>query len=674
MLKLLSGYTQQAGCIPQSSASVWHPLFGWCKGNIDIRLFRIFGHVQKQLQVLWQPGFIDVAFSDVLGEGASAKWKESSKVKEPSFLIKSYVCEMYLQFLSIMETLRVDILIGLGCNEEAIFKMWSFFKDMTRLRLKEIVEIPLNHNILSLFTQTMLYMLIILDDYELFKKQTSFLSSDFAEIAVFLNNILFYVIWEDKELSIYSHCQALLTMLYNRDCKQHFCLQEHWLIKDVKMSTLIKELDCKTTRSLRILSQLPHVYPHRKRVEIFHQRIKEEKECLRASLQSHPTTYITIHRDNILEDGYQQLGLLSQSTLKGTIRVKFINTQGLDEAGIDESGVFKEFLEDTLKVAFNPDLNLFKSNVKGHLFPSSLSGLHENHLSLFEFIGRMLGKAVYEGIVVDIHCAPFFLSHLLHQSPTMCCNYLDELASFDEQLYSSLNFIKQYTGDVAELCLTFSLDEEFMGKTLTHELVAGGCGIQVTPSNRFTYVHRMALFKLSTQIKKQIDAFTKGFHYLINPAHIKCFSPQELQKLISGDQADIDVNDLRKYTEYLGGYHANHRVILWLWDILQKDFNTNERAQFLKFVTSCSRPPLLGFKHLHPSFTVRCVQVSHSEESGETVAGIIKGFFSRQQSKERLPSASTCFNILKLPNYSKKSILRDKLKYAILANCGFEMS
>lgn len=34
--------------------------------------------------------------------------------------------------------------------------------------------------------------------------------------------------------------------------------------------------------------------------------------------------------------------------------------QGLDEAGIDETGVFKEFLEEILMLAFNPDLNLFK--------------------------------------------------------------------------------------------------------------------------------------------------------------------------------------------------------------------------------------------------------------------------------------------------------------------------
>ena len=34
--------------------------------------------------------------------------------------------------------------------------------------------------------------------------------------------------------------------------------------------------------------------------------------------------------------------------------------QGLEEAGIDETGVFKEFLEDVITRAFDPALNLFK--------------------------------------------------------------------------------------------------------------------------------------------------------------------------------------------------------------------------------------------------------------------------------------------------------------------------
>lgn len=37
--------------------------------------------------------------------------------------------------------------------------------------------------------------------------------------------------------------------------------------------------------------------------------------------------------------------------------------QGLDEAGIDQDGVFKEYLEDTITRALDPQLNLFKVRV-----------------------------------------------------------------------------------------------------------------------------------------------------------------------------------------------------------------------------------------------------------------------------------------------------------------------
>jgi len=34
-------------------------------------------------------------------------------------------------------------------------------------------------------------------------------------------------------------------------------------------------------------------------------------------------------------------------------------------------------------------------------------------LELFEFVGKMIGKAVYEGIVVDVPFASFFLTQVL---------------------------------------------------------------------------------------------------------------------------------------------------------------------------------------------------------------------------------------------------------------------
>ena len=129
-----------------------------------------------------------------------------------------------------------------------------------------------------------------------------------------------------------------------------------------------------------------------------------------------------------------------------------------------------------------------------------------------------------------------------------------------------------------------------------------------------------------------------------------------------------------------------------------------------QFVTSCSRPPLLGFSHLEPKLTIRFVDVGddevkkmnvnivymcthththtymptyvhivlfpYTQDEGDTVFSVMRGFLSvrAKKSEARLPTASTCFNLLKLPNYSKKTVLRDKLRYAINANAGFELS
>ena len=144
---------------------------------------------------------------------------------------------------------------------------------------------------------------------------------------------------------------------------------------------------------------------------------------------------------------------------------------------------------------------------------------------------------------------------------------------------------------------------------------------------------------------------------------------------------------------YSGGFHAGHRVIVWLWDILKNEFSENERSLFLKvvfshlsvllnfllqFVTSCSKPPLLGFSHLEPTFSIRCVHSSDDDQEAEdTVGSLLKNIFTMSKKKndiKRLPSAATCFNLLKLPNYESKSTLREKLRYVINSGAGFELS
>lgn len=130
------------------------------------------------------------------------------------------------------------------------------------------------------------------------------------------------------------------------------------------------------------------------------------------------------------------------------------------------------------------------------------------------------------------------------------------------------------------------------------------------------------------------------------------------------------------------------------------DHATHLCSFVVQFVTSCSRPPLLGFAYLKPPFSIRCVEVSDDQvqfcclhlrfsfrtlfndsfyclqDTGDTLGSVLRGFFTirKKEPGGRLPTSSTCFNLLKLPNYSKKSILRDKLRYAISMNTGFELS
>ena len=55
----------------------------------------------------------------------------------------------------------------------------------------------------------------------------------------------------------------------------------------------------------------------------------------------------------MVEDSFRQLADLPMQLWKGIIRVKFINLQGLDEAGIDQDGVFKGIVFSNVLLRFN---------------------------------------------------------------------------------------------------------------------------------------------------------------------------------------------------------------------------------------------------------------------------------------------------------------------------------
>ena len=270
------------------------------------------------------------------------------------------------------------------------------------------------------------------------------------------------------------------------------------------------------------------------------------------------------------------------SALKETIRIKFVNSQGLDEVGIDENGVFKEFLEETIKEAFNPNFGLFSTTSDNRLYPSSMAPvLQPDWAHLFEFVGRMLGKSVFEGHLVELPFAHFFLNLLLGRH-----NTLHELPSLDPELSKNLRFVKTYDGSVEDLGLCFAVDEEVCGKIVSVCLLPGGEGIDVTNENRILYCHSMADYRLNRQLSKQCAAFIRGFRSVIDYSWLQCFSAPEVQRLIAGDDARIDMEDIKRYTKYNGGYAGSHRVIKWMWQVVA-EFTAEEQARQIPAAAPC---------------------------------------------------------------------------------------
>ena len=86
--------------------------------------------------------------------------------------------------------------------------------------------------------------------------------------------------------------------------------------------------------------------------------------------------------------------LMLEPDLKKRIRVHLLNAHGLDEAGIDGGGIFREFLNELLKSGFNPNQGFFKTTNEGLLYPSPTAEMlvGDSFTRHYYFLGRILGK------------------------------------------------------------------------------------------------------------------------------------------------------------------------------------------------------------------------------------------------------------------------------------------
>lgn len=177
--------------------------------------------------------------------------------------------------------------------------------------------------------------------------------------------------------------------------------------------------------------------------------------------------HANIRRESLFQDAFEHFYDLGDG-LKEPIQISFIDKFGTPEAGIDGGGVTKEFLTSVINDAFNPSgtSSLFIENDQHLLYPNPtiieqrkaelrregvpdrspiMNAEVKEILKRYEFLGRIIGKCLYEGILVDVSFAGFFLLKWALTGGTSSARKessyranLNDVRDLDESLYQGL--------------------------------------------------------------------------------------------------------------------------------------------------------------------------------------------------------------------------------------------
>ena len=243
-----------------------------------------------------------------------------------------------------------------------------------------------------------------------------------------------------------------------------------------------KYLESVTPR-LEVLQNMPFFVPFSTRVQIFRQFVALDQVRRRGTADPDEWRFTLMNSQNgniigrhrakvrrkrVFDDAYEQFFDLGED-LKEPIQIRFVDEFDTIEEGIDGGGVTKEFLTSVTNEAFGAsdglealfvenDQHLLypnpaavderKATLSQALYKAGSSEWNENIRDLlrrYEFLGRIIGKCLYEGILVDIHFAPFFLLKWAltggSGSATRESGYranLNDLRDLDEGLYQGL--------------------------------------------------------------------------------------------------------------------------------------------------------------------------------------------------------------------------------------------
>lgn len=296
----------------------------------------------------------------------------------------------------------------------------------------------------------------------------------------------------------------------------------------------------------------------------------------------------------------------------------------------------------------------------------------------FEMIGILFSLAVYNGITLPVTFPLAFYQCLLPESAplreTECPTGTGFIEDGWPKLARSLEQLRTWTdGDVADTIMReYSFSYDAFGQRIDHDMSQSYTTDNlftsttdsitspasevplVTNANREQFIIDYITHLTHLSVAPQLSAFIRGFNTCLNIRSLHLFTPATLRNLVEGTTT-ISIPSLRAITKYENGYHAIHPTILDFWTYAES-LSQEDARRLLEFVTASDRIPVTGYE----SLTFVIVKLGSGMGSGEA-----------EKERHKLPSSSTCFGKLYLPEYVDGKVLGEKLGKAILECRGF---
>ncbi|XP_035763485.1 E3 ubiquitin-protein ligase HERC2 [Neolamprologus brichardi] len=319
-------------------------------------------------------------------------------------------------------------------------------------------------------------------------------------------------------------------------------------------------------------------------------------------------------------------------------KVKFVG-ESVDDCGGGYSESIAEMCEE-LQNALTPLLIVTpngrdESGANRDCFllnPAAKSALH---MSMFRFLGVLLGIAIRTGSPLSLNLAEPVWKQLAGMNLTIA-----DLSEVDKDFIPGLMYIRDNE----------ATPEEFEALTLPFTVPnASGQDIQlsskyshITLENRAEYV-RLAINYRLHEFDEQVSAVREGMARVVPVPLLSLFTGYELETMVCGSP-DIPLHLLKSVATYKG-VEPTAPLIQWFWDVMES-FSNTERSLFLRFVWGRTRLPRTIADFRGRDFVVQVLDKYNPPD-------------------HFLPESYTCFFLLKLPRYSCKQVLEEKLKYAI---------